>query len=140
MVPRSRSMARGCLSSGDVLLSGDLIAVSFIVQGPSKLPNPCKSQVRAYSERRFTQLVSTGIIVARGAVPAPLFVYPDGLPILRFEFDASLNQLLHFCGCDTSAFKGRSFRIGAATAAALKGDYDAQIRTAGRWTSDAFKK
>ena len=64
---------------------------------------------------------------------------------LRFEFDASLKQLLHFCGYDTSgydtsAFKGHSFHIGAATAAALRGDSDVQIRAAGRWTSDAFKK
>ena len=76
----------------------------------------------------------------RGVVPAPLFTYPDGLPSLHVEFDASLKQLLHFCGYDTSAFKGHSFRIGAAIAAALRGDSDAQIRAAGRWTSDALKK
>ena len=29
MVPRSRCMVRGCLSLGDVLLSGDLITISF---------------------------------------------------------------------------------------------------------------
>ena len=40
---------------------------------------------------------------------------------------------------DTSRYKGRSFRIGAASLAAGKGFSDAQIRTLGRWKSDAFK-
>ena len=71
---------------------------------------------------------------------ASLFAYPDGSPMLRSEFDVSLKRLLGFCGYQTSAFKGHSFRIGAATAAALRGESDAQIRAAGRWTSDAFKK
>ncbi|KAK2171495.1 hypothetical protein NP493_1057g00037 [Ridgeia piscesae] len=60
--------------------------------------------------------------------------------MLRREFDVALKQLLIFCGYQTSAFKGHSFRIGAATAAALWGESDAQIRAAGRWTSDAFRR
>ena len=65
---------------------------------------------------------------------------PDGSPMLRSEFDVSLKRLLGFCGYQTSAFKGHSFRIGVATAAALRGGSDAQIRAAGRGTSEAFKK
>ena len=44
-----------------------------------------------------------------------------------------------FCGLDTRSYKGQSFRIGAASHAADKGFSDAQIRTLGRWKSDAFK-
>ncbi len=36
--------------------------------------------------------------------------------------------------------KGHSFRIGAATFAAERGFSDAQIRSMGRWQSDAFRK
>ena len=60
--------------------------------------------------------------------------------MLRSEFDASLKRLFSFCGYQSSSFKGRNFRIGAATAAALWGETDAQIRAAGRWSSDAFRK
>ena len=60
--------------------------------------------------------------------------------MLRRQFDAWLKQLLTFCDLDTNQFKGHSFRIGAASAAALRGDSDAKIRAAGRWSSDAFKK
>ena len=69
-----------------------------------------------------------------------LFAYPYCSPVLSSEFDVSLKRLLGFCGYQTSAFKVHSFRIGAATAAALSGESDAQIRAAGRWTTDAFKK
>ena len=40
----------------------------------------------------------------------------------------------------TSVFKGHSFRIGAASAAALHGQLDGQIRVAGKWASDAHRK
>ena len=56
------------------------------------------------------------------------------------EFDFLLKHLLEFCGLSSQVFKGHSFRIGAATSAALRGESDAQIRAAGRWSSDAFRK
>lgn len=143
MVPRSRSMVQGCLRVGDVLLSGDLVTISFRRFKHSALQGPQSLQVKGES------LPGTAIYLAsflrefrqaRGTGQALLFAYPDGSPMLRREFDVSLKQLLVFCGYHTSAFKGHSFRIGAATAAALRGESDAQIRAAGRWTSDAFKK
>ena len=71
---------------------------------------------------------------------APLFAYADGSVMLRREFDALLKRLLLFSGFNPKVFKGHSFRIGAATSAALRGDSDAKIRAAGRWASDAFRK
>ena len=48
-----------------------------------------------------------------------------------------LPSQLTFCGLDPSRYKGYSFRIGAAHAAD-RGMTDAQIRTLGRWKSNAF--
>ena len=76
----------------------------------------------------------------RGRVNTVLFAYMDGTPMSRAEFDLSLKQLLSFAGLSHRVFKGHSFRIGAASAAALRGESDAQIRVAGRWSSDAFRK
>ena len=49
-----------------------------------------------------------------------LFAHPDDMPMLRSEFNVSLIQL-SFCGYQSSSFKDHSFPIGAATAAALRG-------------------
>ena len=60
--------------------------------------------------------------------------------MLRREFDLFLKNLLEFCGLSSEVFEGHSFRIGAATSAAFRGESDAPIRAAGRWSSDAFRK
>ena len=143
MVPRSKSAVSGCLHVADVFLSGDLMSVSFrrfkhsITQGPQFIlvKGECIDGSPIYPAcfmREFLQ--------ARGSVQATLFAFPDGTPLLRREFDAALKQLLTFCGLQTSSFKGHSFRIGAASAAALRGESDTQIRAAGRWASDAFRR
>ena len=143
MVPRSRGTIRGCLHMDDVLLSGELITISFRRFKHSARQGPQSLQVRGeciQGTRIHPASFLRDFQLARGNVQASLFAYPDGSPMLRSEFDVSLKRLLGFCGYQTSAFKGHSFRIGAATAAALRGESDAQIRAAGRWTSDAFKK
>ena len=143
MVPRSRLAVGNCLQLGDVILSGDLITVSFRRFKHSAKQGPQSLQVRGGCITGT--LISPAAFLrdfqnARGTVQASFFAYPDGSPMLRRDFDDSLKRLLVFCGYQTSSFKGHSFRIGAATDAALRGESDAQIRAAGRWTSDAFKK
>ena len=76
---------------------------------------------------------------SRGALPGPLFCQQNLVPITVYQFNTELSRCLQFCGLDTSRYKGHSFRIGAASLAADNGLSDAQIRTLGRWKSDAFK-
>ena len=75
----------------------------------------------------------------RGAQPGPLFCHPNLAPITVYQFNTELSHCLKFCGLDTTRYKGHSFRIGAASHAADMGFSDAQIRTLGRWKSDAFR-
>ena len=76
----------------------------------------------------------------RGYRQAILFAYADGTPMLWREFGAILKRLLEFCGLNSKVCKGHSFRIGAATSAALRSESDTQIRASGRWASDAFRR
>ena len=76
----------------------------------------------------------------RGIANGPLFINPDGSPVLRSEFSKMLCSILQLCHLDPKRYKGHSFRIGAATYPAEQGISDAQIRQMGRWKSDAFKK
>ena len=73
----------------------------------------------------------------------PLFCYRDGTAVTRTHFDQVLRKCLKMVGLDSSKYKGHSFRIGAATSAAEDGTQcmsDAQIRSLGRWNSNAFQK
>lgn len=71
--------------------------------------------------------------------PGPLFCLQNGQPLNRAHFDRILHKNIAFCGLDSSRYKGHSFRVGAATNAAEKGLSDAQIRSMGRWNSNAFQ-
>ncbi|CAC5391431.1 unnamed protein product [Mytilus coruscus] len=70
----------------------------------------------------------------------PLFCSVDATPLHRPDFDRILHKCLASCGLDSSRYKGHSFRIGAATDAAERGLSDSQIRSMGRWKSNAFQK
>lgn len=72
--------------------------------------------------------------------PGPLFCFSTGLPISRSYFDTILHKCLACCQLDSTRYKGHSFRIGAATEAAERGLSDSQIRSMGRWNSNAFRK
>jgi len=75
----------------------------------------------------------------RKYMPGPLFCFPDGSPVSVAQFNTELHNSLIFCGMDAARYKSHSFRIGAACHAAERGLSDAQIRTLGRWNSDAFR-
>lgn len=79
-------------------------------------------------------------LALRGTAPGFLYQWPSGAAISRQEFIDILNRCLAFCNLSCSVYKGHSFRIGAATYCASLGMSDSQIRTLGRWRSDAFKK
>jgi hypothetical protein len=132
-----------CLHLGDVQLSGGYVTLSFrhfkhsAAKGPQVLH---LSMLKSLPDSLdFAQHLHQFLLV-RGSVPGIFLAYPDGTPLLRSVFDQSLKAMLLFCGFDTRRFKGHSFRIGAATQAAMQGRSDAFIRAAGRWSSDAFKK
>ena len=143
MVPRSKHSIQGCLHLDDVMIAGDVISISFRHFKHSAKQGPQIVHVRG--ERIANTSIHPAALLqeylqTRGRVNTVLFAYMDGTPMSRAEFDLSLKQLLSFAGLSHRVFKGHSFRIGAASAAALRGESDAQIRVAGRWSSDAFRK
>jgi len=76
----------------------------------------------------------------RGHLSRPLFCWPDNSPVRRSQFVDSLNRALSFCSLETDRYKTHSFRIGAASWAAVLGFSDSQIRRFGRWKSNTFLK
>ena len=69
----------------------------------------------------------------------PLFCHFDGSPVTRYQFTSVLKKALSNAGFNYTRFSSHSFRIGAATTAALNGIPADQIQKAGRWRSQAVR-
>ena len=80
-------------------------------------------------------------LAGRPLVPGQLFVHFDGSPVTRFQFSRVLNKAVSFIeGLPTNRFTSHSFRIGAATCAAMHGFSNEQIQEWGRWKSSCVKR
>lgn len=81
--------------------------------------------------------MATYLAVTTASPSAPLFQYSSGAPLHRESFVEDVRKLLVAAGVDNSRhYAGHSFRIGAATTAALCGTPEWVIRAMGRWRSD----
>jgi len=78
-------------------------------------------------------------LAARGNTPGPLFITEDGYGLTRHTFAALLNSTLSKLHLASKNYSTHSFRIGAATTAALAQIPDASIKMLGRWKSDAYQ-
>ena len=76
-------------------------------------------------------------ISLRGSSPGPFFVCQDGSPLTPSLVNRWLRSILSSAGVPGN-YSSHSFRIGAATSAALAGIPDHLIKTLGRWSSDAY--
>ena len=75
---------------------------------------------------------------ARGSHQGPFFVTSNARPLTKQEFINEIRRVLARLGLPDNEYAGHSFRIGAATSAALAGIKDSTIQLLGRWQSAAF--
>lgn len=76
----------------------------------------------------------------RGKHLGPFFTFENQCPITRSAFSFFLSKSVAWAGMNPMRYKTHSFRIGAATTAAMRGFNDVTIQRLGRWKSNAFKK
>ena len=123
-----------------IQVSPDMLTISF---SSFKHSNGEVFQLRVRSTARSDICAVRAVqqyLLLRGLKHGPLFLDRAGNAVMRSDFDRVLRKAVIFNRIDPAHFKGHSFRIGAATAAAEAGIPDSQIREMGRWKSDAFKK
>jgi len=77
-------------------------------------------------------------IATRGSRPGIFFQRPDAKVVTKAWFTEQLRSVLSALGLPQQLYAGHSFRIGAATTAAMAGVEDATIQTLGRWQSAAY--
>ena len=78
-------------------------------------------------------------LVIRRAQPGPLFITPDNHHLTQPLFRSMLHSLLKQVGLRAEQFNTHSFRIGAATVGGAVGLSEVQIKTLGRWKSNAYQ-
>ena len=76
-----------------------------------------------------------GYIALRGDQLGPFFLTASKVPLSKSDF---IGTVLGRIGLPAEDYAGHSFRIGAATSAALAGVEDSTIQLLGRWQSAAF--
>ena len=77
-------------------------------------------------------------IEVRGAQIGPFFLITSKEPVTKSWFVDQFRWALTNTGLPQHLYSGHSFRIGAATSAALAGLEDSTIQSLGRWSSAAF--
>ena len=70
--------------------------------------------------------------------PGPFFRSRTKQPVTKSWLTNKIRQILQALGLPQEDYAGHSFRIGAATSAALAGIEDSTIQALGRWQSAAF--
>ena len=106
--------------------------------------DPFRKGVSIYLGRTHGDLCPVSAILSyiarRPSVEGPLFIFKDGSHLTRDKFVGAVRQALSATGTDTRCYSGHSFRIGAATTAALQGVEDSVIKMLGRWESSAYQR
>ena len=77
-------------------------------------------------------------VMMRRSTPGPFFQNAAGATVTKPWFVKEIRARLAECGLHQSDFAGHSFRIGAATTAAMAGVEDSTIQIMGRWHSAVF--
>ena len=75
---------------------------------------------------------------SRGTHPGAFFLTSSHRLVTKSWFVGEIRNILDVIGLPQNQYAGHSFRIGAATTAAVVGIEDSMIQTMGRWHSSAF--
>ncbi len=136
-------------------LNPDIIGIHDISRAPGDPPNyicvhlrvsktdPFGRGAHVYLGRTASVICPVAAILSFLAVrpshlTGPLLRFPDGSTLTRTFLIGAVKRALANAGIDPARYSGHSFRIGAATSAALAGMPDHTIKMLGRWESSAY--
>ena len=83
---------------------------------------------------------TSDFVKVRPKLAQTLLVHMNGKALSNFQFQAVLKKAAKHLGWPSESYSSHSFRIGAATTAAMKGEPIDTIMQKGRWKSSAVNK
>ena len=132
------------LGVGDIAVDSHHNPSSIQVSLKQSKTDPFRKGVSIYLGRTQADLCPVTAVLAyvaiRPSVGGPLFVFKDGGYLTREKLVSHLRRALGSAGICTQGYSGHSFRIGAATTAALVGVEDSVVKMLGRWESSAYQR
>ena len=140
---------------GSSPLNPDIIGVHDISRAPGDPPNyicvhlrvsktdPFGRGVHIYLGRTASVICPVAAILSFMTIrpshlTGPLLRFLDGSTLTRTFLISTVKRALATASIDPTRYSGHSFRIGAATSAALAGMPDHTIKMLGRWESSAY--
>ena len=127
------------ISMKQLQLSSDSVTLSITHFKHSKSQRPILIKMFKQSDETICPVLAMmNYLKCRKDHEGPLFCFADGKPVTRTFFAKHIKSCLNFCGLDTKQYSSHSFRIGGASYLASLGLSDTQIKTIGRWDSNAF--
>ena len=134
---------QGHLNLADISVDSHATPSMVCLQIKQSKTDPFRQGVEVFLGRTYAAVCPVeaiiGYIAVRASSPGPLFVLQSGTPLTRSYLVTELQSALRILGLEDSQFNGHSFRIGAATTAAMQGLEDSLIQTLGRWKSEAYR-
>ena len=132
------------LCLGDIAVDSHQNPTVVQVRLKQSKTDPFHRGVSIFLGRTWSDLCQETTILAyvavRPAVNGPFFVFKNDTFLTRDRLVSAIRRALTAAGIDTTGFSGHSFRIGAATTAALVGLEDSTIQMLGRWESAAYQR
>ena len=130
------------LSYGDISVDNaqDPSIVSFLLK--QSKTDQAREGVKVYMGKTGDDICPVKALLdylrLRGQKEGPLFMWKDGSPLQKPQFNRAVRTALTQAKLPAEKFAGHSFRIGAATTAASAGLEDSTIQTLGRWKSSSY--
>lgn len=138
---KSKMALGNVLSASDVVFSseGDTVTILLRYSKNDQYGKGVSLQIKKTGARICAYTNLSNFLHRRPRVGGPLFCHLNGDPLTRYQFSSVLKKCLAVRQLDYGKFTAHSFRIGAATTAAMAGYPVDIIKSAGRWRSGAYK-
>jgi len=128
------------IALSDIRIVGDLLTLRIRYSKTDQLGNAYYLSIQGSSEKELCPIAALlSYLDSRPLQEGPLFIHFNRRVITSAQFSHILKEGIKHLGLCPKYFGSHSFRIGAATAAAICGFDEESIKRLGRWKSSAYR-